>query len=81
MRVIGNGRDLETLEGERVTLEDLDRPDLSVFVSNTFPMTASSGSTLQRLHREFGYLVRFVLVQVGSSCRSGGPSGRQPASP
>jgi hypothetical protein len=56
--------DLETIEGERITMEDLDRPHLFVFGSNTCPMTASAGSALDRLHREFGDHVRFVLVQV-----------------
>jgi hypothetical protein len=56
--------DLETLEGERMTPEDLDRPHLFVFGSNTCPMTASAGDTLERLHQRFGEAVRFVLVQV-----------------
>jgi hypothetical protein len=56
--------DLETLAGGRITFEDLDRPHLFVFGSNTCPMTASSGEVLAALHREFGEQVRFVLVQV-----------------
>jgi hypothetical protein len=56
--------DLETLEGERITRDDLDRPHLFVFGSNTCPMTRSAGGVLGELHREFGDAVRFVLVQV-----------------
>ena len=56
--------DLQTLDGERITFEDLDRPHLFVFGSNTCPMTASAGDVLGDLHREFGDKIRFVLVQV-----------------
>lgn len=56
--------DLQTLEGERITVEDLDRPHLFVFGSNTCPMTASARDVLGALQREFGEQVRFVLVQV-----------------
>jgi hypothetical protein len=56
--------DLDTLDGERITFGDLDRPHLFVFGSNTCPMTASAGGVLAELHREFGDDIRFVLVQV-----------------
>lgn len=56
--------DLETLEGEHITLDALDRPHLFIFGSNTCPMTASAADPLRDLHREFGEQVRFVLVQV-----------------
>ena len=56
--------DLQTLDGDRLTLETVDRPHLFVFGSNTCPMTASSPEVLNALHRDFGEQVRFVLVQV-----------------
>ena len=56
--------DLDTLDGQHITFEDLDRPHLFVFGSNTCPMTASARDVLGDLHREFGDRVRFVLVQV-----------------
>ena len=56
--------DLDTLDGGRITFEDLDRPHLFVFGSNTCPMTASAGDVLGARHHEFGDKIRFVLVQV-----------------
>lgn len=56
--------DLNTLDGERITFEGLDRPHLFVFGSNTCPMTASARDVLGELHRDFGDKIRFVLVQV-----------------
>lgn len=56
--------DLQTLDGDRITFEDLDRPHLFVFGSNTCPMTASAGDVIEDLHLEFGEKIRFVLVQV-----------------
>jgi hypothetical protein len=56
--------DLETTEGERITIAGMDRPHLFVFGSNTCPMTASAGGVLEGLHRRFGEAVHFVLVQV-----------------
>lgn len=56
--------DLETIDGERVRSRDIDRPHLFVFGSATCPMTASAGSVLSDLHRNFGDRIRFVLVQV-----------------
>lgn len=56
--------DLHTLDDERITFDDLDRPHLFVFGSNTCPMTASAGDVLGDLHSEFGEQIRFVLVQV-----------------
>jgi hypothetical protein len=55
---------LETLDGDPITLDGLDRPHLFVFGSNTCPMTASAGGVLTDLHRDFRDVVRFVLVQV-----------------
>ena len=56
--------DLQILDGARITFEDLDRPHLFVFGSNTCPMTASAGDVIEDLHREFGEMIRFVLIQV-----------------
>ena len=56
--------DVQTTQGERITLDDLDRPHLFVFGSNTCPMAASAGDVLIELHREWGEKVRLVLVQV-----------------
>ncbi|MEX1037653.1 MAG: hypothetical protein WDZ96_02200 [Acidimicrobiia bacterium] len=56
--------DLQTLAGDRINFEDLDRPHLFVFGSNTCPMTTSAGDVVEDLHREFGDEIRFVLVQV-----------------
>ena len=56
--------DLDTLDGERITFEDLAHPHLFVFGSNTCPMTASARNVLGALYREFGDKVSFVLVQV-----------------
>ncbi len=56
--------DLQTLDGERITLDGLDRPHLFIFGSNTCPMTASAADVLGDLHGEFGDQINFVLVQV-----------------
>lgn len=56
--------ELETTEGRRLVVDDLDRPHLFVFGSNTCPMTSSSADGLVDLHRRFGEQIAVVLVQV-----------------
>lgn len=56
--------DLDTIDGARIRLRELDRAHLVIFGSNTCPMTASAATPLIRLHRRVGETVRFVLVQA-----------------
>lgn len=57
--------DIELLGGGRLTQNTLgDRPILIVFGSMTCPVTESSGSVLNDLHRRYGDRVRFVLVNT-----------------
>lgn len=57
--------DIELLDGGRLTRDTLgDRPVLIVFGSMTCPVTESSGSVLNDLHRRYGDRVRFVLVNT-----------------
>ena len=57
--------DIELLDGGRLTRDTLgNRPILIVFGSMTCPVTESSGSVLNDLHRRYGDRVRFVLVNT-----------------
>lgn len=57
--------DIEFLEGGRLTQNTLgSRPILIVFGSMTCPVTESSGSVLNDLHRRYGDRVRFVFVNT-----------------
>jgi thiol-disulfide isomerase/thioredoxin len=58
--------ELITISGKRLVNEDLfgDKPVLFVFGSMTCPMTASSAPSIQKLYKEFGERVDFIMLYV-----------------